>query len=78
MRASRIKSGWRYDEDEEILALLRSLAAEGFDQLDQGDGIVLDGERRLASFMHQLGRRAAVQKLPQAMRKQKAAAPDRD
>ena len=46
-------------EDEEKLALLRSLAAEGFDDLDQGRGTVIDGERELRTFIGQIGRRAA-------------------
>ena len=46
-------------EDEEKLALLRSLAAEGFDELDQGGGTVIEGERQLRKFVAQLGRRAA-------------------
>jgi antitoxin ParD1/3/4 len=46
-------------EEEEKLALLRSLAAEGFDELDQGRGTVVDGERHLRKFIGQIGRRAA-------------------
>jgi antitoxin ParD1/3/4 len=46
-------------EEEEKLALLRSLAREGFDELDQGRGTVIDGERQLRKFIGQIGRRAA-------------------
>jgi antitoxin ParD1/3/4 len=46
-------------EEEEKLALLRSLAKEGFDQLDQGRGTVIDGPRELRKFVGQLGRHAA-------------------
>ncbi len=46
-------------EEEEKLALLRSLAAEGFDALDQGRGTVIDGERQLQKFIGQIGHRAA-------------------
>jgi antitoxin ParD1/3/4 len=46
-------------EEEEKLALLRSLAAEGFDELDQGRGTVIDGERQLRKHIGQIGRRAA-------------------
>ncbi len=46
-------------EDEEQLALLRSLAAEGFDELDQGRGTAIDGPRQLRKFIGQIGRRAA-------------------
>jgi antitoxin ParD1/3/4 len=44
---------------EEKLTLLRSLAAEGFDELDQGRGTVIDGERQLRKHIGQIGRRAA-------------------
>jgi len=46
-------------EEQAKLALLRSLAAEGFDQLDQGQGIALENSRQLASYIGKLGRRAA-------------------
>jgi antitoxin ParD1/3/4 len=46
-------------EEEEKLALLRSLAAQGFDELDQGRGTVIEGQRQLRKFIGQLGRRAA-------------------
>lgn len=46
-------------EEEEKLALLRSLAAEGFTELDQGRGTAIDGEWQLRKFIGQIGRRAA-------------------
>ncbi len=46
-------------EDEQTLAALRSLAAEGFQQLDQGQGVELNGRRQLAAFVSRTGRRAA-------------------
>ena len=49
----------RSREEQEKLAALRALAAEGFDELDQGRGIHLDGDERLAEYIGQLGRRAA-------------------
>jgi antitoxin ParD1/3/4 len=45
-------------EDREKLALLRSLAAEAFDQLGQGKGIKIRGERQLAQLITRIGRRA--------------------
>ncbi len=46
-------------EEQEKLALLRSLATEGFSELDQGRGVALDDETQLAEFIAQIGRRAA-------------------
>ena len=46
-------------EEDEKLALLRSMASEGFRELDQGQGIVIDSEQELAEFIGQTGRRAA-------------------
>ena len=46
-------------EEIEKLTLLRSLASEAFSELDQGQGIVLDGEQQLGEFIGQLGRRTA-------------------
>jgi antitoxin ParD1/3/4 len=46
-------------EEREKLAMLRSLASEAFDQLDQGQGIQVNGQRQLATFIAQIGRRAA-------------------
>lgn len=46
-------------EEEEKLALLRSLAAKGFGELDQWRGTVIDGEQQLHEFIGQIGCRAA-------------------
>lgn len=50
----------RTREEQEKLKLLRSLAAEGFDQLDQGQGIEIDRPERLADYIAGVGRRAAM------------------
>ena len=47
-------------EEQEKLALLRSLASEGFAELDQGRGTVLKGDEDLAEFVGRIGRRAAA------------------
>jgi antitoxin ParD1/3/4 len=47
-------------EEQEKLALLRSLASEGFRELDQGRGIAFDDEKQLAEFVRGVGRRAAA------------------
>ncbi len=47
-------------EDEQKLELLKSLAMEATDQLDQGQGISIGDERQLKSFIAAIGRRAAV------------------
>ena len=49
----------RTAEEEQTLALLRNLAAEGFEQIDQGQGIELPNQRRLSSHISKLGRQAA-------------------
>ena len=46
-------------EDDEKLASLRSMAAEGFDALDRGEGIEIGSEPELADFIGAAGRRAA-------------------
>jgi antitoxin ParD1/3/4 len=46
-------------EDEEKLTLLRSLAAEGFNELDHGRGIVIDGQKQIAELISAAGKRAA-------------------
>jgi antitoxin ParD1/3/4 len=46
-------------EENEKLHVLRSLASEAFHELDQGQGIVIDGEQPLTEFIGQVGRRAA-------------------
>ena len=59
MRAGLRLLEQRSREDEEKLTLLRSLAAEGFDELDRGQGIVLDGEESLNEFISRIGCHAA-------------------
>jgi antitoxin ParD1/3/4 len=46
-------------EEQEKLALLRELATEGLDELDQGQGTVVDGPRQLRQHIGQIGRCAA-------------------
>lgn len=46
-------------EEEEKLAALRRLAAEGFDELDRGEAIEIEGEEALSDFIRGLGERAA-------------------
>ena len=45
--------------EEQKLSLLRSLAQQGFDEIDQGRGIELRTEKSLKSHIAKLGRRAA-------------------
>lgn len=45
-------------EHQEKLEMLRSLAAEGFRQLDQGEGIELHDRQELEDFVHRVGLRA--------------------
>ena len=47
---------------EQKLALLRKLAAEGFDALDQGGGLTVSGEKQLTQVIARIGPRAAKQK----------------
>ncbi len=46
-------------EEQERLQLLRSLAAEGFDEIDQGNGINLRNETQLRGRIASIGKRAA-------------------
>jgi antitoxin ParD1/3/4 len=46
-------------EDIERLAVLRGLAAEGFDALDRGEGAIFEGDQELADFIKRMGQRAA-------------------
>jgi antitoxin ParD1/3/4 len=46
-------------EDEEKLSALQALAAEGFGQLDQGQGVELKGRRQLSAYLRGLGSGAA-------------------
>lgn len=45
--------------EEQKLALLRELASEGFQALDQGQGLSLSSASELRSAIAQIGRRAA-------------------
>lgn len=47
-------------EDQEKLWLLQSLAAEAFDEIDQGKGIAINDAKQLKSFMATIGHRASV------------------
>ena len=49
----------RTTEDERRLQLLKQMSDEGFDQIDQGQGIVLTSSGQLASRIAKLGRTAA-------------------
>jgi antitoxin ParD1/3/4 len=44
-------------EDREKLALLRSLASDAFQELDQGKGIKIGSDQDLDKFMGRIGRR---------------------
>lgn len=46
-------------DEHERLALLRSLAAEGFEEIDQGQGISLRNETHLRGQIEAIGKRAA-------------------
>lgn len=46
-------------ENEEKLAALRTLAAEGFGALDRGEGTTLDSEPEVADFIKGIGERVA-------------------
>jgi antitoxin ParD1/3/4 len=45
--------------DEQKLALLKKLAREGFDALDQGEGLSLSTDAQLSHAITKIGRRAA-------------------
>ncbi|MGD9636952.1 MAG: type II toxin-antitoxin system ParD family antitoxin [Pirellulales bacterium] len=47
-------------EDREKVALLKSLAKQAFQELDQGQGIELNGEAELTDLVRKLGRKAAT------------------
>lgn len=47
-------------EDREKIALLKSLAKQAFQELDQGQGIELKGEAELATFVRKLGRKVVA------------------
>lgn len=46
-------------EDQEKLKLLRNLVAEGFDQIDQGEGVEFESRQRLSNHITKLGLRAS-------------------
>ena len=46
-------------EEQQKLAMLRELAAAGFDEIDQGEGIRFSKSERLSAHIAKLGRRAA-------------------
>jgi antitoxin ParD1/3/4 len=58
MRAGLRLLEQRTREEHEKLGLLRSLAAEAFQQLDQGQGIEIRSKRGLANLISGIGRRA--------------------
>ena len=45
--------------EEQKLTLLKKLAADGFEALDQGQGLSLSGDKRLADAVGRIGRKAA-------------------
>lgn len=45
-------------EQEQQLTLLRNLAAEGFEQIDQGQGIELPRQQHLSAHIAELGRQS--------------------
>jgi antitoxin ParD1/3/4 len=45
-------------EQQQQLALLRNLAAEGFDQIDQGQGIELPSQQHLSAHIAEIGRQS--------------------
>jgi antitoxin ParD1/3/4 len=47
-------------EDEQKLALLRKLAKEGFDEIDAGRGVELNGADELRDYIATLSARAAA------------------
>lgn len=47
------------EEDQQKLALLRNLASEGFEQINQGQGLEFSDQKRLAAHIGKLGRQAA-------------------
>ena len=49
----------RTSESEQKISLLRSLASEGFEQIDQGVGIELPNRKRLTEHIARIGKQAA-------------------
>jgi antitoxin ParD1/3/4 len=60
MRASLHLLEQQTREEQHKLDLLRALATEAFDQLDQGEGIALEGADQLARYIAGLGKRGAA------------------
>ncbi len=59
MRAGLRLLEQRTSEDAGKLTLLRALASEGFSELDQGEGTLIDSEQELTDLVGQIGRCAA-------------------
>lgn len=55
-------------QDEQTLANLRQLAAEGFAEIDQGRGIALNSEAELDAYMDKLNAEAAENVLKRSQR----------
>ena len=53
-------------EEQERLQLLRSLAAEGFDEIDHDEGISLQNAKQLRARIASIGKRAAKRATHQA------------
>jgi hypothetical protein len=49
-------------DEQDRLRALRALVAEGLDQLDQGQGLELEGTRQISEFVRDLGRRAVARR----------------
>jgi len=56
-------------EEQEKLELLRSLAREGLDELDQGKGVELHGDAELTDFIRSLGEKASKTAAKKRVRK---------
>ena len=59
MRAGLRLLEQRTQEEQQKLALLRKLASQSFDQLDQGEGVKLQGRGQIEGFLRRIGERAA-------------------
>ncbi|MCE9546181.1 MAG: type II toxin-antitoxin system ParD family antitoxin [Planctomycetia bacterium] len=59
MRAGLNLLEQKTEQDRRKLELLRALAKEGFDQVDQGQGIAFDNEDQLADYFAKLRRRVS-------------------
>jgi hypothetical protein len=47
-------------DDQQRLAILRSLASDTFDQIDQGRGIEIHGQQEFATFIDAIDQRVRV------------------